>query len=249
MKILSSNTLQGIGKYNNDILGHSENFCYVMDGASALFADNLFFETSDLYEYMQLLKKHIKDGDTSIDIFRNGITESNKFLPDINKYPEYELPTFTIAGVKENTDNYELYLLCDCLISILYQDGRVENLEDLRFNEINTKIEGEIAKIDELDLVEAEKIIRKRPIWQRYRKFANAPDGYPVGSTNPESVRVGIVKTINKADVDKILICTDGLFSSIGLPNDASYFDEHDLEDKIAKNHNHDDLTYILIKA
>ena len=38
---------KGIGKYNNDIVNYASNFCYT----SSLFNDNIFFDTSDLYEY------------------------------------------------------------------------------------------------------------------------------------------------------------------------------------------------------
>ena len=44
MQIVSSTNLQGIGKYNNDIINQVGNMCYVIDGASALFNDNLFFK-------------------------------------------------------------------------------------------------------------------------------------------------------------------------------------------------------------
>ena len=247
MNILSCNSIKGIGKYNNDIMNNIDNFCYVIDGASSLFNDNLFYKTSDLYEYMKLLKDNISDIGLINDNLINGIKKSNKYLSGLNKYKEYELPTFTIAAVKENKDNCELYLLCDCLISILYIDGRIENIEDHRFDPIKTKCRKEIEEIDKLELSMEEKIELKRPIWRKYRKFANVINGYPVGSTNPNSIKEGIIKTINKKDIDKIIICTDGLYSKIGLPKDKSYFEQNILEEKILSTKNNDDLTYILI--
>ncbi len=43
MKLLSCGSYQGIGKYNNDIFNYNDNFCYVIDGASSVFDDNIFF--------------------------------------------------------------------------------------------------------------------------------------------------------------------------------------------------------------
>lgn len=249
MNILSCNSIKGIGKYNNDIMNCINNFCYVIDGASSLFDDNLFYNTSDLYEYMKLLKDNISDIGLINDNLIDGIKKSNKHLNGINKYKEYELPTFTIAAVKENKDDYELYLLCDCLISVLYNDGKIENIEDHRYDPIKTKCRKEIAEIDKLELSTEEKFKLKRPIWREYRKFANAINGYPVGSTNPNSIKEGIIKRINKKNIDKIIICTDGLYSKIGLPNDKSYFEQDILEEKVLNTNNNDDLTYILIDA
>lgn len=247
MNVLSCNSIKGTGKYNNDIKNCINNFCYVIDGATSMFNDNLFYNTSDLYEYMKLLKDNISDIGLINDNLIDGIKKSNKHLNRLNKYKEYELPTFTIAAVKENKDDYELYLLCDCLISILYTNGRIENIEDHRFDPIKTRCRKEIAEIDKLDLSIEEKFKFKRSIWREYRKFANAIDGYPVGSTNPNSIKEGITKNINKKDVDKIIICTDGLYSEIGLPNDKSYFEKDALEEKILNTNNKDDLTYMLI--
>ena len=118
MKIISFNSIKGTGKYNNDIYNIYDDFCYVMDGATAVFNDNIFFETSDLYEYMQLLKINTLDSKTITYSIRNGIKKSNVGLTNIEKNNEWELPTFTISAIKENKNNYDLYLLCDCLISI-----------------------------------------------------------------------------------------------------------------------------------
>lgn len=249
MNILSYKSIKGIGKYNNDIMNRINNFCYVIDGASPLFNDNLFYNTSDLYEYIKLLKDNIINVGVINDNLIEGIEKSNKHLKRMNKYKECELPTFSIAAVKENKNDYELYLLCDCLISVLYNDGKIENIEDHRFDQIKTKCRKEIAEIDKLELSMKEKFELKRPIWRKYRKFANAINGYPVGSTNPNSIKEGIIKTINKKNIDKIILCTDGLYSKIGLPKDKSYFEQNILEEKILNTNNDDDLTYILIDA
>ncbi len=47
---------------------------------------------------MNLLKKNIKNN------FTKGIVESNKKLKDLEKYKEYELPTFIVASIKEKEE-------------------------------------------------------------------------------------------------------------------------------------------------
>lgn len=248
MQIVSSTNLQGIGKYNNDIINQVGNMCYVIDGASALFNDNLFFNTSDLYEYMQLLKENINDNDLIINNFKNAIIDSTKRLDGIDKHNEYELPTYTIAALKEYVDYIEMYLLCDCLISILYKDGTIENIEDKRFDKIKYECREKIKEIDKLDLDTNEKFKLKRPIWREYRKLANRENGYLVGSVRENSIDCGYIKKINKDKIDKILICTDGLYNQYGIPNDVNYFDKNWLQKKIQENKNHDDLSYYLVE-
>ncbi|MBR4111065.1 MAG: hypothetical protein IKK43_05205 [Clostridia bacterium] len=248
MKILSEANKQGIRKYNNDIKNNMENIYYVMDGATPLFDDNIFFETSDSYEYMQLLKKNIVVNENIKESFKNGIIESNKKFLNLENYNEYELPTFTMAAVKEKDTTYELFLLCDCLISILYKNGEIENYEDHRFDKIKFECRKEIKeKIEMLEISEQEKSEMKREVFRKYRKFANAQDGYPVGSTNPESIENMIVKEIEKAKIDKILLCSDGLYDEIGIPKEQKDFDNAYLEEKLKDIKNKDDLTYILI--
>ena len=247
MKILSLCSKKGIGKYNNDILNIFDDFCFVMDGASSLFNDNLFYETSDLFEYMQLLKINIKNySDIKTNIIE-GIKKTNNNFSNLNKYKEYELPTFTISAIKENNENYELFLLCDCLISILYSDGSIENIEDTRFDNTKIKCRKEIAQINDLDINDDRKLEKKREIWRKYRKYANTKDGYPVGSTNPNSIDQGLTKTIKKENIKNILICTDGFYSKLGIPNNSSFFNKKWIESKLLINDNNDDLTYILI--
>jgi len=247
MKILSSKSIKGIGHFNNDICDKNGNFAYVIDGATAVFNDNLFFKTSDLFEYMQLLKKNINNYGYITTNIEKGIQKSNQELRNYKKYKEYRLPTFTISAIKEYQKYYELYLLCDCLISILYKDGRIETIQDHRFDKTEKKCEEEYKKINSRKISKKEKSNLRKKVLRKCRKYANVAGGYPVGSTNPKRLKRGITKKIEKANIKKILICTDGLYNTIGMPTEESFFNKISLENKIANNKNYDDLTYILI--
>ena len=247
MKILSSKSIKGIGHFNNDICKKEGNFAYVIDGATAQFNDNIFFKTSDLYEYMQLLKNNIPNFGCIMTNLQKGIEKSNLELKNITRYKEYKLPTFTISAVKEYKHYYEVYLLCDCLISILYQDGTIENIIDHRFDKTEQKCRNEFDKIKGLKVTKLEKSNLRKKALRACRKYANVAGGYPVGSTNPKRIKRGIIKRINKDDVKRILICSDGLYNTIGMPSEKSYFSKTSLENKINDNKNYDDLTYMLI--
>ena len=250
MEILSYISKKGIenyNNYNNDIMNYYTDFCYVIDGATPLYNDHLVFKTSDAYEYMQLLKNNISNSDSIKNSLINGIIKSNKVFGEVNNIKEYELPTFTIAAVKEKEDYYELYLLCDCLISILYKNGKIENIYDHRFDEINSKIIKGIEDVNKLEMIVEAKEELKKAIYRKYRKYANKKDGYSVGSMVPDSINKGIEMKIKKIDIDRILICTDGLYNEIGIPDNKEYFKKEFLEEKVLNKDNSDDLTYILI--
>ena len=120
---------------------------------------------------------------------------------NVDLYNEYELPTYTISAIKEYDNYFEVYLLCDCLVSIWYKNKTIENIEDNRFDKIKFECRKEISKIDKLDLDIEAKLKLKRPIWREYRKYANKENGYPVGSTNKNSIEQGIIKRIKIARI------------------------------------------------
>ena len=136
MKVLSSGTYKGSRNYNADIIGLLDDMYYVCDGSTAVFNDNKFFDTGDLLEYMKLLNKNIKNESDIKDDLKKAINLSNQSLVGMDKYQEYELPTYTIAVVKDLGERIEYYILCDTLISILYKDGHVENIQDRRIDPV-----------------------------------------------------------------------------------------------------------------
>ncbi len=248
MIIIDRKTKKGNDLYNYDISNYIDGFCYVVDGATPLFNDNIFSNTSDLYEYMQLLKRNLKNIGIIEENFIKAIKKSNLIINNIEMYSEYELPTFTIASVKEENDKYYLYVLCDSLISILYKNGEIKNIYDNRFDEFKKRWPNKIEEINKLNISANEKNRMKLPIWKEYRKYANKKDGYPVGSTNFNSIKNGILTSVLKDDIDGILICTDGFYKAFGLPNEKWYFNKEILSDKMKHINYNGDITYILLK-
>lgn len=253
MKILSKGSYKGSRKYNDDIIGNSKDVYYVIDGSTAVFNDNKFFKTSDLYEYMQLLNKNIKDSGSVIGSLKTGIVNSNSKIKGIEKYKEYELPTFTIGAVKEYDTDIEVFVLCDVLITILYNDGRIGHFQDKRINVTKRICRDRNIEIRELDIPQEEKDKLLLENEQETRKKANQEGGFPVGSTNPASIDQGYILRLPKVTMKKILICSDGMYNWRKADEiDEKYFDKEYLEEKVQemlKEENRDDLSYMLLEV
>ena len=253
MKILSKGSYKGSRKYNDDIIGHDKDVYYVIDGSTAVFNDNKFFKTSDLYEYMQLLNKNIKDSGSVIGSLKTGIVNSNPKLKGMEKYKEYELPTFTIGAIKEYEDEIEVYVLCDILITILYNDGRIGHFQDKRINVTKRICRDRNAEIRAMDISQDEKDKLLLENEQDTRKKANQQGGFPVGSTNPASIDEGYILRLPKVTMKKILICSDGMYDWKNADAiDEKFFDKDYLEkavQEMLKEEKRDDLSYMLLEV
>lgn len=254
MKVLSSGTYKGSRNYNADIIGLLDDMYYVCDGSTAVFNDNKFFDTGDLLEYMKLLNENIKNESDIKSDLKRAINLSNQSLVGMDKYEEYELPTYTIAVVKDLDERIEYYILCDTLISILYKDGHVENIQDRRIDPVKDVCRTRrraILKDTNLSDDERMKLLIENE--QVTRMKANAENGFPVGSTRAESIDLGFIGTIDKSKIDRILICSDGYYDSEdAMPAIRDEFEVSYVEKRVKKILSHDkrdDMTYILLEV
>lgn len=254
MKVLSSGTYKGSRSYNADIIGLLDDMYYVCDGSTAVFDDNKFFDTGDLLEYMKLLNKNIKNESDIKSDLKKAINLSNQSLVDMDKYKEYELPTYTVAAIKDLGEIIEYYILCDTLISVLYKDGHIENIQDKRIDQVkNVCRTRRRAILKDTSLSDDERMKLLIENEQITRMKANAENGFPVGSTKEESIDMGYTGMIDKSKVDKILICSDGYYDSEEImPSTKEEFDVKYIENRVKEILSHDkrdDMTYILLEV
>ena len=253
MKILSKGSYKGSREYNDDIIGNNKDVYYVIDGSTAVFNDNKFFKTSDLYEYMKLLNKNIKDSGSVIGSLKTGIVNTNEKIKGMEKYKEYELPTFTVGAIKEYENDIEVYVLCDILITILYNDGRIGHFQDKRINVTKKICRDRNEEIRNMNVTDEEKKKLFLENEQETRKKANALGGFPVGSTNPARIDEGYVLRLPKVTIKKILLCSDGMYNWKNAEAiDEKYFDKDYLEkavQEMLKEENRDDLSYMLLEV
>lgn len=254
MKVISYGNYQGSRIYNGDVIGFDNDMCFVMDGSTALFNDYKFFAEGDLYTYMQMLKRYfVNDNNKSIqDNLKNAINLCNDKIDGIDKYKEYELPTYTICVIRDIGKYIEYYILCDTLISILYKDGRIENIVDRRIDPVKVVCRNRNREIKEMDITEEEKKKLILENEQETRKKVNIEGGFPVGSTNNNCIDNGYFGKIEKDKIDRILICSDGYYDNFyEYPKENKEFDSEYVINRINNKLDEDvrdDTSYILIE-
>lgn len=253
MKVLCYGSYKGSRIYNGDVLGIKDDMYFVLDGSTALFDDYKFGDAGDLYCYMQKLRDNFNNNEKDISHnLQRAIKLSNEDFVGIEKYKEYELPTYTIAVVRELDKELEYYILCDTLISILYKDGHIENILDKRIDPVKEVCRSRNREIKNLDISDTEK---KKLVLENERETrikVNIDGGFPVGSTKVDSVLEGYNGKIDKELIDRILICSDGYYDSDEVyPSSKEEFNIDYVRERVNNKlleDVRDDLSYILIE-
>lgn len=258
MVIESYLTVKGTSEENEDIIGYERNYFWIMDGVTNLFNTNIFDYGSDsrvLVEKVSCaLKKNIDDSRSLEEIIYKAILSvSGDFSEVISKFPnikKYELPTFTIALVRELAKNkFEYYVLGDSPIIV---EGE-KKITDSRLN----KLTKEFFCKDEInnDIIKKEKLIQ-------IRKKLNTEGGYWIGSVDGLGIKYGKFGSFDTNPNQRVIICSDG-FSNLFQNNeelldfkfspdniikqigDKYYSEILDFSDSVKKR---DDLSIIVVK-
>ena len=124
MEILISQSIQGTSKENEDVIGFTKNYCWVIDGATDLFncKEKIGLSVS---EYVDLLSQEIKnnctDNNSLTDILINSINNLNfsilKFS-DLDDDIFAKLPTFAFVFCRSINNNLEYIILGDCYLVV-----------------------------------------------------------------------------------------------------------------------------------
>ena len=229
-------------EYNEDFVFANEKYAFVLDGATEL-KPNKISNTSDACWYVnkfatylenyletnnicESLKKSLRDINSDIDKFSNNINTN------------LDIPSACVAVVKENSDNYELYVLGDC--SIIYGNKEKQQLltntyiRELDKKQIKKMVK--IAKEKNIDVIDAYKIILSDLKVQRSLK--NKPNGYYVLDVYEDAVNHGTYIVIPKEGIDMILLLSDGFssyYECLGLEKDYKSFFLKNYETSIDK--------------
>lgn len=211
MEILISKAIQGTSKENEDVIGFTKNYCWVIDGATDLFncKEKIGLSVS---EYVDLLSQEIKINCTNnkslTDILINSINNLNSSIlkfSDLDEDIFAKLPTFAFIFCRSINNKFEYLILGDCYLvinnNIIITDNRISNFSAYNKNKINT-----LLKTVSNDNLETERL----KIFQETRLKANKPDGYPIGSLDPQSVYAALFGTIE--DIEYFQLMSDGYF-------------------------------------
>ena len=212
MNLLYSYCEKGKGEFNEDVMLYKSKIACVIDGATDVFFDKHKELENIVYVYVNNLIKKIEscftDKKSLKEILKEAISLSTKSIGkkyNLNSYKEYELPTFSIACIKENKGDYEYLVLGDCFIAIKIDDN-VKFIEDNRISHFS-KLNRENIKKEALDpRIDASAI----DIYRQTRKKANSKNGYPIGSVSAIGIKDALYGKIPKKENLKILLFSDG---------------------------------------
>ena len=259
---------KGNGKYNEDVVGSTSNIACVIDGATDVFLDEHKELDGIVNRYVNLLIDNVikcstqeKDVCSIVSLAIDLTYEQLNKMFVIDNYGEYELPTFSIACIKENCDSYEFMILGDCYILIrdrehvtMFNDERI-----IKFSQHNR---------DTLRRLKLDPRSDSSSIngYKSTRKKANSIDCDPIGSVSGKGIKNAITGKVSKNRVSDILIYSDGfvdyfesgkiekkqLFDRFRLKKivkeSEDYYENNDIYMKQLRPKQMDDKTIILLK-
>lgn len=184
MKKLLSHSIEGTNHDNEDIFGVYKNYVWVMDGATDLFdtPNQHGFSISQVMQTLnQVLPNKCKDYRGLKDILASAISQvRDTYLTSDLGYAYSELPTFAFMFGRFVGDLFEYIYLGDCYLIC----SQVDIITDSSFAPFVQANREEIARLKALQVPNLEFEIKG--VYKRTRHLANTPQGYRIGSLDPE---------------------------------------------------------------
>lgn len=257
MYIETQISLKGVGRVNEDIIGHYKNYYWVMDGVTDLFGNKLFESDSDAYILVQkinsLLPKCVNDNLSLSEILSDVLHVIELEVRDTidkAKLESYELPTFTIILIREMGDGViDYFILGDSTLIV----EQTEILSDKRLNRFSLLDKEKLAQVtDENERLE---------ILQATRKRLNHPDGYWVGSLDGEGLSHALTGQISIPKGKRVVLATDGYtdffstsdlltnyFNEVTIEKQLRFIDSETMESHLNRFKKRDDLSLLILK-
>ena len=177
-------SIKGTSHENEDIVGVYKNYVWVMDGATDLFDTPTkygFSVSKIMQELNKALPKECKDYKGLKDILYSAISEVRRTYLDSNSgYDFSELPTFAFMFGRFLGGIFEYIYLGDCYLISDMQ----EVITDSSFAPFVQANREEIKGLKEANVPNSDFEIKE--VYRRTRHLANKPEGYRIGSLNPE---------------------------------------------------------------
>ena len=184
MKKLLSQSITGTNYDNEDIYNIHKNYVWVMDGATDLFdtPSKYGFSVSQVMQTLnKVLPKECKDYRGLKDILASAISQvRDTYLTSDLEYEYSELPTFAFMFGRFVGDIFEYIYLGDCYLIC----DRVDIITDSSFAPSVQANREEIARLKALQVPNLE--VEVKDVYKRTRHLANHPQGYRIGSLDPE---------------------------------------------------------------
>lgn len=240
MKVLFKYCKQGNGEFNEDAILTTSKLSCVIDGATDVYLDEHPQLRGIVNEYVneiiESLDEMNKEEMTLKDIVKTSLINTYHKLNskyDLDAYMEYELPTFSIACIKENKNEYEYLVLGDCFLVFSIQE-HIQMIEDRRIRIFSKHNRDEMKGLNLDPRCNKESL----EVYKNTRKKANSNSGYPIGSVSGTGIDEAICGTVKKDNVNGILLFSDGFidyFNSIKIEY-KELFDEKYLSNIIKQS-------------
>ena len=212
MRIVNSICRKGSAEFNEDNIGNSDNCAWVIDGATDVFDRHAILHDDNEVEWYvtrlnDALTAKANESEPLADILRNAVLDiatSIISVSGIDDVPEYMLPTFAIAIVRVSHNILEYCVLGDCSIHVVGV-SRFETIRDRRIEPFTKENRKRLSALPKNDLSGRMSVLRNT------RTYANAIDGYPIGSVYGTGINQALTGEIELKDDERVLICSDGI--------------------------------------
>lgn len=246
MKKLLSHSIEGTNHDNEDIYKVYKNYVWVMDGATDLFdtPSRYGFSVSQVMQTLNnVLPKECKDYRGLKDILASAISQVKEtYLTSDLVYDYSELPTFAFMFGRFVGDLFEYIYLGDCYLIC----SQVDIITDSSFAPFVQANREEIAQLNALQVPNLEFEIKE--VYKRTRHLANRPQGYQIGSLDPECAYLSNQGYFPYSG-QELMFMTDGfynMFSTFGSVSETlSELQKLHLDGSV----NLDDATVVVVRG
>ena len=227
--------------FSKSYIGHNEDSCFacknwgfVIDGATGLSGEHYTHYHSDAQwlakKVSKYLKKYLSENNSIKDIVKNCIVFTTKQYDNVVKGRKiYDRPSCCLSLFRVENDKISLFNIGDCTILIKYINGNIEKIKKKDLCKIEKNSHEAVIKYKkehDTTYLQAKKSVKT--VFLKNRMLKNTPEGYYIFCDDVSAVEHAILKTIDKNDVDKIIIVSDGFsqyFDTFKFCDYQSFFD------------------------
>jgi Protein phosphatase 2C len=209
------------GSYNDDCWGSVSTAVWILDGATGLSKERLFPSApSDAQWFVSAVDSELRNADWSKGttpllqsvmqrVHHRFHREAVGRIEQVSLWP---LASFALTRVCEG--RVEFANLGDCRILWRPPDGRaVKSFGSSRVTELDANVVKEIERLHRQGYTSHELVRRAVvPMIEANRKLKNTPEGYWILDVSGEGVAHLQTTIADAADVETILLCTDGYY-------------------------------------
>jgi serine/threonine protein phosphatase PrpC len=236
MKFSKYDSISSAGnKVNEDIVYVTDNYGWVIDGATGLNNKNLTGSSSDanwfVNEWDKYLKENISNNSVSIkEIIFKGIGYiSNKFyqITTSQHFEKVDFPSASIVVIRIKSGKIEYFLLGDCTLIVQDNNGKSLILKQDLLDKLDNKAKVEMSKLmvkEGMSFVQARQSINSLLV--KHRLLKNTPNGYWTLEFDEKAVENSLCGCFDFLEYKKVLLMSDG-FSAIF--DNYDYFKEDNI--------------------